>query len=171
MNVIVKSALAGFVASIGFGPVSSFAQDAPCTCTTAYQAAAKSIGSIGRANGDVMVSQVAGYGPAKAGSALDFGSRIVVGARGSASVNVGGCNLDVPANSSLDISRVENNICLKVVGSEQSAAVGVSPEHTGQIAPGGARSNTPLFIFGSMGLGAGVLAATQDDGDGGAVSR
>ncbi|TJV90221.1 MAG: hypothetical protein E5X84_17650, partial [Mesorhizobium sp.] len=58
-----------------------------------------------------------------------------------------------------------NNICLKVVGSEQTAAVGVSPEHTGQIAPGGARSNTPLFIFGGMGLGAGVLAATQDDGD------
>ncbi|WP_292187626.1 hypothetical protein [Mesorhizobium sp.] len=165
MNLTVKVALAGFIASIGFGPVSSFAQDAPCTCTTAYQAAANSIGSIGRANGDVMVSQAAGYGPAKAGSALDFGSRIVVGARGSASVNVGGCNLDVPANSSLDISRVENNICLKVVGSEQTAAVGVSPEHTGQIAPGGARSNTPLFIFGGMGLGAGVLAATQDDGD------
>ncbi|UVC19163.1 hypothetical protein IHQ72_28650 [Mesorhizobium onobrychidis] len=171
MNVIVKSALAGFVASIGFGPVSSFAQETPCTCTTPYQGAANSIGSIGHANGDVMVSQAAGYGPAKAGNALDFGSRIVVGARGSASVNIGGCNLDVPANSSLDISRVENNICLKVVGSEQTAAVGVSPEHTGQIAPGGARSNTPLFIFGGMGLGAGVLAATQDDGDGGAVSR
>ena len=83
MNVIVKSALAGFVASIGFGPVSSFAQDASCTCTTPYQGAANSIGSIGRANGDVMVSQAAGYGPAKAGNALDFGSRIVVGAKGS----------------------------------------------------------------------------------------
>lgn len=169
MNLTVKLALAGSIASIGLGPVSSFAQDAPCTCTTAYQAAANSIGAIGRANGDVMVSQAAGYGPAKAGSALNFGSRVVVGARGSASVNVGGCNLDVPANSSLDISRAENNICLKVVGSEQTAAVGVSPEHTGQIAPGGVGSNTPLFLFGGMAAAAGVLAATQDDDDG--VSR
>ncbi|MER8436316.1 hypothetical protein NKH36_27165 [Mesorhizobium sp. M1312] len=163
MNLTVKIALAGFVASIGFGPVSSFAQDAPCTCTTPYQAAANSIGSIATANGDVMVSQAAGYGPAKAGSALDFGSRVVIGARGSASVNVGGCNLDVPANSSLDISRVENNICLRMLGSE----------HTAQVPPGdNDRSNTPLFIFGGMAGAAGILAATQDDGDGnGGVSQ
>jgi hypothetical protein len=162
MNLTVKIALAGFVASIGFSPVSSFAQDTSCTCTTTYQGAATSIGSIGQANGDVMVSQAAGYGPAKAGNALDFGSRVVVGAKGAASVNVGGCNLDVPANSSLDISRVENNICLRVLGSE----------HTAQIDPGNNnRSNTPLFIFAGMAGAAGILAATQDDDDGGAVSR
>ncbi|MER8928889.1 hypothetical protein [Mesorhizobium sp. M0312] len=161
MNLTVKIALAGFVASVGFGPVSSFAQDTSCTCTTVYRGAANSIGSIGRANGDVMVSQAAGYGPAKAGNALDFGSRLVVGAKGSASVSVGGCNLDVPANSSLDISRVENNICLRVLGSE----------HTAQIPPDNNRSNTPLFIFGGMVGAAGILAATQDDDDGGAVSR
>ncbi|MCF6109001.1 hypothetical protein [Mesorhizobium muleiense] len=155
MNLIVKSALAGFIASIGFGPVSSFAQDASCTCTTAYQGAANSIGSIGHVNGDVMVSQAAGYGPAEAGNALDFGSRVVVGARGSASVNVGGCNLDVPANSSLDISRVESNICLRVLGSE----------HTAQIDQDRNRSNTPLFIFGGMAGAAAILAATQDDDD------
>jgi hypothetical protein len=172
MNLTVKIALAGFIAASGLGPVSSFAQDAPCTCTTPYQGTASSIGSIGHANGDVMVSQAAGYGPAKAGNALDFGSRIVVGARGAASVSVGSCSMDVPANSSLDISRVENNICLKVVGSEQTAAApAVSSEHTGQIAPGGTRSNTPLFIFGGMAAAAGILAATQDDDDGGAVSR
>lgn len=164
MNLTVKVALAGFVASIGFGPVSSFAQDASCTCTTPYQGTANSIGSIGRANGDVMVSQAAGYGPAKAGNALDFGSRIVVGANGAASVNVGGCNVDVPANSSLDISRVENNICLKVVGSEQTAGA-VSNEQTGQIPTGAPANNLPLFIFGGMAGTAGILAATQDDGD------
>ncbi|TIP30570.1 MAG: hypothetical protein E5X67_01775 [Mesorhizobium sp.] len=170
MNLTVKVALAGFVASIGFGPVSSFAQDASCTCTTPYQGAANSIGSIGRANGNVMVSQAAGYGPAKVGNALDFGSRVVVGARGSASVNVGGCNLDVPANSSLDIFRVENNICLKVVGSEQTVA-GVSSEHTGQIAPPPVPAvpnfgvGLPAGIFLGVSLGAVVAAATQDDGD------
>lgn len=168
MNLNVKIALAGLIASISFGPVSSFAQDASCTCATAYQGVASSIGSIGHANGDVMVSQTAGYGPAKPGTALDFGSRVVVGAKGSASVNVGGCNVNVPANSSLDISRVENNICLKVVGSEQTAAVGVSSEHTGQIA-GGDRSWLPFGIFAGMAGTAGILAATQDDDNG--VSR
>ncbi|WP_287083503.1 hypothetical protein [Mesorhizobium sp.] len=157
MNLTVKLALAGFVASIGFGPVSSFAQDTSCTCTTPYQAAANSIGSIGHADGDVMVSQAAGYGPAKAGNALDFGSRVVVGARGSASVNVGGCNLSVPANSTLDISRVENKICLNVLGSEQTAQTGN---------PNNNNDNTDLYIFGGMVGAAGILAATQDDGDG-----
>lgn len=156
MNLTVKVALAGFVASIGFGPVSSFAQDASCTCTTAYQGTANSIGSIGRANGEVMVSQAAGYGPAKAGNALNFGSRVVVGAKGSASVNIGGCNLDMPANSSLDISRVESNVCLKMLGSE----------HTAQIPPDGDDDDlTPLLIFGGMAGAAGILAATQDDGE------
>ncbi|MER9545622.1 hypothetical protein NKI72_26820 [Mesorhizobium sp. M0437] len=152
MNLLVKSALAGVVVLAGFAPVSSFAQDASCTCATAYQGS-NPIGSIGHVNGNVMVSQVAGYGPAQAGGALDFGSRVVVGAKGSASVNVGGCNLSVPANSTLDISRVDNRICVNVLGSEHTAQAGNST---------GTSNNTPLFIFGGMALGAGVLAATAD---------
>ncbi|MER8461009.1 hypothetical protein NKH82_28970 [Mesorhizobium sp. M0915] len=153
MNLVFKSALAGFVALVGLAPVSSFAQDASCTCATAYQGA-NPIGSIGHVNGNVMVSQVAGYGPAQAGGALDFGSRVVVGAKGSASVNVGGCNVSVPANSTLDISRVEDKICLNVLGSEHTAQTGNST--------GTSNNNTPLFIFGGMALGAGILAATAD---------
>jgi hypothetical protein len=155
MNLVVKSALTGFVALIGFAHVSSFAQDGGCTCATAYRGPATPIGSIGSVKGDAMVSQTAGYGPATAGNALDFGSRVVVGARGSASVHIGGCSLDVPANSSLDISRVGNNICLKVVGSEQTGAIDPSL--------GGAGSNLPLYMFGGMAAGAGITAATQDD--------
>ncbi|MER8504119.1 hypothetical protein [Mesorhizobium sp. M0204] len=158
MNLVVKSALAGFVALVGLAPVSSFAQDTSCTCETAYQGV-NPIGSLGRVNGDVMISQVAGYGPAQAGGALDFGSRVVVGAKGSASVQVGGCNLSVPANSTLDISRVENKICLNVLGSEKTAQTGNTNTN----------NNTPLFIFGGMALGAGVLAATADKDHG--VSR
>ncbi|MGX7872029.1 hypothetical protein ACVDG5_003230 [Mesorhizobium sp. ORM6] len=109
-----------------------------------------------------MVSQAAGYGPAKSGNALDFGSRVVVGAKGSASVAVGDCNLDVPANSSLDVSRVEGNICLKLVGSEQTAAI----QSSGGGADGSVRRRG---IFAGALLATGVLAATQDDDN--AVSR
>ncbi|MER8639789.1 hypothetical protein [Mesorhizobium sp. M1365] len=151
MNFVLKNVLAGFVASVGFVPVSSFAQDASCTCATAYSGV-NPIGSLGHVNGDVIISQVAGYGPAKAGGALDFGSRVVVGAKGSASVQVGGCNLSVPANSTLDISRVENKICLNVLGSEQTAQTDNSNN----------KSNVPLLIFGGMAVGAGILAATAD---------
>lgn len=168
MNLIVNSALAGFAALVGLGQVSAFAQDAACSCATAYQGPASPIGSIRSVNGSVMVSQTAGYEPAKAGSVLDFGSRVVVGAKGSASVRVGDCRLSVPANSSLDISRVENNICLKVVGSEHTAAV-VSSEHTGAIGDPIDKSYVPLGMFLGMAGTAGVLAATQDNNNG--VSR
>ncbi|MER9890682.1 hypothetical protein NKJ40_01035 [Mesorhizobium sp. M0119] len=151
MNLVLKSALAGVVVLAGFAPVSSFAQDGSCTCATAYNGV-NPIGSLGSVNGDVMISQVAGYGPAQPGGALDFGSRVVVGSKGSASVQVGGCNLSVPANSTLDISRVENKICLNVLGSEKTAQTGNT----------NSTNYTPALIFGGMALGAGVLAATAD---------
>ncbi|MER8520574.1 hypothetical protein NKI48_04655 [Mesorhizobium sp. M0644] len=159
MNLVLKSALAGVVVLAGFAPVSSFAQDGSCTCATAYNGV-NPIGSLGSVNGDVMISQVAGYGPAQAGGALDFGSRVVVGSKGSASVQVGGCNVSVPANSTLDISRVENKICLNVLGSEKTAQTGNT----------NSTNYTPALIFGGMALGAGVLAATADKDHGHAVS-
>ncbi|MFB9985599.1 hypothetical protein ACFSQQ_40715 [Mesorhizobium kowhaii] len=169
MNVILKSALAGLVTLVGFGSVSAFAQDASCSCATAYPGPAKPIGSIRNVTGNVMVSQTAGYVPAKAGSALDFGSRLVVGAKGSASVQVGDCRLSVPANASLDISRIENKICLKVVNPEHTAAA-VSPEHTGAIDPSRKFAfGLPEQFFAGALITAGVLTATQDDDNG--VSR
>ncbi|RUW64836.1 MULTISPECIES: hypothetical protein [unclassified Mesorhizobium] len=169
MNIVLKAALAGMVASFGFGSVSAFAQDASCTCATAYQGPANPIGSIQSVSGNVMVSQTAGYGPAKEGSALDFGSRLQVGANGLASVRVGGCKLSVPANSSLDISRVENNICLKIVKPEHTAAA-ISPEHTGAIGPSGKFAfGLPETFFAGALITAGVLTATQNDDNG--VSR
>ncbi|TPM37615.1 hypothetical protein FJ967_16260 [Mesorhizobium sp. B2-3-4] len=162
MKLIVRTTVVGFVVSVGFGSVSAFAQDASCSCATAYHGPQNPVGSIVSTNGDVMVSQAAGYGPAKAGNTLDFGSRVVVGPKGTASVAVGGCNLDVPANSSLDVSRVEGNICLKLVGSEQTAAVQQSSGAPGGFGP-------PEGIFAGALLATGVLAATQNDDN--AVSR
>ncbi|KQV01160.1 hypothetical protein ASD12_01100 [Mesorhizobium sp. Root102] len=96
--------------------------------------------------------------PGQGWNALDFGSRVVVGANGAASVLVGGCKLDVPVSSSLDISRVGNNICLKLVGSEQTAAI--------QPSGGGGGFGPPEAIFDGALLTTGVLAATQDDDNG-----
>ena len=84
MNLILKNALTGFVVLIGLGPVSAFAQDAACSCTTAYQGAAGAIGSVSRVSGDALISQAAGFDLAKPGSSLGFGSRVVVGPKGLA---------------------------------------------------------------------------------------
>lgn len=155
MNPIAKNALAFFVALVGFSSGPSFAQDGTCACVTAYRNAAGPIGHLGSVNGDVMISQAAGYGPAKAGNALDFGSRVVVGQKGSASILVGTCKLSVPSNSSLDISRVGNNICLKAVGSEQTAAINRSG-HVGGFGP-------PEAIFAGALITTGVVAAVQNN--------
>ncbi|MBZ9674736.1 hypothetical protein [Mesorhizobium sp. ES1-1] len=153
MKSTLKVALVGLVASVAFGPASALAQDA-CSCSTAYIGSG-TIGSITHVNGDAMVSQAAGYESAKAGNVLDFGSRVVAGPKGSASVQVGGCNISVPANSTLDISRVGNKICLKVLGSEQTAAL---PEN--RLAP---RFGFPELFFAGALLTTGVAAATQND--------
>lgn len=162
MNLVLKNALTGFVVLIGLGPVSAFAQDAACSCTTAYQGAAGAIGSVSRVSGDALISQAAGFDVAKVGSSLGFGSRVVVGPRGSASVQVGSCSLDVPANSSLDISRVGGNICLKLDQSAQSAKAENSGGGVGGFGP-------PEAMFAGALLTSGVLAATQNDDNG--VSR
>jgi hypothetical protein len=161
MNPMIKSVLAGLVASIGVGPVSSFAQDASCSCATAYKGPAGEIGAIRHVSGDVVVSQATGYDSAKAGGGLDFGSRVVVGPKGSASVQVGDCSVKVPENSSLDISRVENKICLRVLGSEQTAAVPEGGQSRGFGPP-------EMFFAGAL-ITSGVLAATHNDDNG--VSR
>ena len=162
MKLVVKGVLAGLVAFVGFGSVSSFAQDASCGCATAYQGPGNPVGSIRQVAGDVVVSQTAGYDTAKVGGALDLGSRVVVGPKGSAVVRAGGCNVTVPANSSLDISRDGDKVCLKVLGSEQTAAVPESSNRGG----GGFKFGAPEAIFAGAIVTSGVLAATQKDDSG-----
>lgn len=169
MNPILKNALVGMAVLIGFGPVSAFAQDAACSCTTAYSGAAGAIGSLVHVRGEVLISRAAGYAPAKRGSSVDLGSRIVVGPKGSASAQIGDCNLNIPANSSLDISQNGSNICLKVEQAAQSAGAGASGGAGSAGGVGVAGFGPPEAIFAGAVLTTGVLAATQKTGNG--VSR
>lgn len=163
MKLIVKGVLAGLVAFVGFSPVESFAQDASCGCATAYRGPGSPIGSITQVKGNVVVSQATGYDTAKVGGGLDFGSRVVVGPKGLAVVKAGGCNVSVRANSSLDISRVGDKVCLRVLGSEQTAAV---PDSSNGGGGGGFKFGPPEAIFAGALITTGVLAATQDDNNG-----
>lgn len=123
-----------------------------CTCSTAYKGS--SIGSIGQVKGEVLISQAAGYGPAKSGDALNIGSHVNVGKKASASVVVGSCKLDLSANASLDISLADGQICVKLQDFEQSEGV-VQP-----------RSYLPAALLGGGLLIGGLILATQDDDHG-----
>lgn len=157
MKLSAKSALAGIACSIWIGPVlaDDAAQKPPCACATAYREG-EPVGSIRQVSGDVTVSQVVGFGPAKAGAALDLNSRVMVGAKGFAAVRIGTCNISVPANSNLDVSRDGKNICLLVGNTAQAA--------------GASGFRLPAAIIGGGALLAGgIIASTHNDDNG--VSR
>ncbi|MFA6032060.1 MAG: hypothetical protein WC889_04065, partial [Myxococcota bacterium] len=65
-----------------------------------------------------------------------------------------GCNLTLPANSSLDISLADGKICVKVQEFQQSA---------GAVQP---RSYVPAALLGGGLLAGGLILATQDDDNG-----
>jgi hypothetical protein len=148
MGIKVSAALAALIGMMSIDR----AMAETCTCSTAYQG--DPIGSIGQVDGEVLASQTAGYGPAKAGEGLGIGSHVNVANKASASVLVGTCKLNLPGNSSLDISLVDNKICLKVQGLEQAA--GSTPP----------RSYLPAVLLGGGLLAGVVVLATQDDDNG-----
>lgn len=141
-------ALAGIVSSIGI--VSARADDAvqkpSCVCTASYSGNGPA-GSVRHVKGDVTVSQAAGYGPAKEGDALELGNRVMVG-NGSASVRVGSCRIDVPTNSTLDITRKGENICLALAGESASGTGGLG---------------LPAALFGGGLAVGGIIALTHGD--------
>jgi hypothetical protein len=163
MKFSVYCAWAGFFAAIYVAPVTARAQDASCSCATAYQGPSTSVGTVVSSVGDVMVLQPAGYVDAAQGSELSLGNRIVTGARSSAAVKVGqGCRLELAENSSLDISRAGNNICVKVLREETSTSVLTHQGAFAQQGPNGTRIITPATLFGALAIGAGILSATND---------
>jgi hypothetical protein len=148
MGIKVSAALAALIGMISIDR----AVAETCTCSTAYMG--DPIGSIWQVKGDVLVSQTAGYGPAKSGDGLGIGSHVNVAGKASASVLVGDCKLNIPSNSSLDVSVVDNQICLKVQNYDQAAGATR------------ARSYLPAALL-AGGLIAGVVVlATQNDDNG-----
>jgi hypothetical protein len=133
----------------------AMAQDASeCACVTAYQGVGAPTGSVVSSEGDVKISQAAGYSDATTNSPLSFGSRIVVGAQSAARLKVGAdCNVSVGQNSMADISRIGDNICVRVRTPETTASFGLD---------GNTRFGAPEIIFG-LAAGASFAGFVFDD--------
>jgi len=144
----------------------AFAQTAPgsqnCTCVSSSQAA----GLITSAKGNVLVSQAKGMRPAVAGSALTTQSRIVVGSASAATIGLGGCNLSIAGNSQATVTRIGDQLCVKV------ESLVVTPVHETGAATTPAGGSTLPMIAGIVVLGGavGVIIALSDDKNNAPVS-
>ncbi len=157
--------------------VSAFAQTAPgsqnCTCATSSQAA----GTITSIKGNVLVSQANGMRPAPVGSPLGSQSRIIVGSAGSATIGLGGCKLSIAGNSQAVVSRIGNQLCVKVeslvitpVHSQPEPPVNepVPPAHEPVTTPPSTGSSFGPLVAGVAAIGGGIgLVIALTDGDGG----
>lgn len=88
-----------------------------CTCktTVASEVQSKSIGSLSGVSGDVFVSRPQGFAEATPGDRLSVDSKVIIGVKSSASMQVGSCALSAPEDSTVGFSYSQGKICLRVV--------------------------------------------------------
>jgi len=153
----LKVAVACAFGAQSLAGVGAFAQTAPgsqnCTCVSSSQAA----GIVTSAKGNVLVSQVDGMRPAVAGSALTSQSRIVVGSAGAATIGLGGCNLSIAGNSQATVTRIGDQLCVKV------ESLVITPVHEAGTAGGGASTLPMIAGIVALGGAVGLAIALSDD--------
>ena len=146
------------------------AQEAPiCACSVPMTVGAAPLGSLTEVNGNVMVTQAAGYVAAQEGTGLLPGSRVVLGADASATLRVGqDCALDLLANSTATLLASGEQLCVQVAAPQTTARSStlVSPQSTfGQSTEDDDDDDTvPLAIFGTAVAGS-IIGALLDDED------
>jgi hypothetical protein len=132
-----------------FAAGAAFAQGQGCACVVS--STANIIGTVESVEGNVRISQAAGFSPVQDQAALQKGATIIVGANSSTSLLLGNdCRVDLGANQSMTlVSQADGNICAAVrneappTGNTTAAAVG-------------ALAGTALLV-------GGVIVFSQDD--------
>lgn len=157
--------LAGAAGILGLFAIPAQAQqakpaqcDVECTCWTPL--VPSPVGSVVSSGGIVQASTATGYGPAPAGTPLNLGSQMTIGAASQANIVVGAqCNLDITSNSDVTVTEQCGQICVQVT---QNTAPPV-------VAGGGA---LPLIILGTgAAVAAGIILLDDDDEGGGGGGR
>ncbi|MDN2583035.1 hypothetical protein [Aquibium sp. ELW1220] len=136
-------------AGMTFAAGAAFAQDQVCKCVVS--ATANIIGKVESVEGNVRISQAAGFSPVQDETALQKGATIIVGANSSTRLLLGNdCRVELGANQSMTlVAQDSGNICAAVrneappTGNTTAAAVG-------------ALAGTALLV-------GGVIVFSQDD--------
>jgi hypothetical protein len=170
MTLRSSNLLVGTFLALTAGVSFAAAQEAPtCACAVPMTVGSAPLGSLTDVNGNVMVTQAAGYVAAQEGAGLQAGSRVVLGADASATLRVGqGCTLDLLPNSSATLLAMDQQLCVQVATPQTTAGSStmVSPQTTyGQATDGDGDDRLPLAIFGTAVVGAGAAALLEDDDD------
>lgn len=138
------------------------AQDAQqCACLLPAAGAGVPVGEIKAVDGDVMMSQPAGYSAPLKGMPIALGSRIVVGANSSASLLFGGnCPVEMSAGTIAKIDPSQAGVCVSVdrpVVAEPVVEEVTAPESSNGLL---------LGVLTAAAVGGGVaLVISTDDGD------
>lgn len=151
--------IAGFCLAVGVGSV-AHAQDCGCVVPLSGLPTGQAIGQLTSTSGPVSILGADGWVSAGSGTPLFVGSQIETGAGALASLSVGGCSLNVGAQSAASLIPANQSLCVAV--SETAPAGNTAGTGT----PGAAAANNPVVmgIAGGIGAAAGVIAvATEDD--------
>jgi hypothetical protein len=119
------------------------------------------IGQLTKVQGNVQMSQAAGYTGVASGAVIPAGARIMTGSQSSASLSIGAnCALDMPANATVRIDPTQGGMCVSL---EAPQAALEPPVSTGP-------ALTPVLLGGgAVGGAAALILGLQDDDN--SVSR
>lgn len=166
--VAIGFTVLAFSAGISQASAQTSGQAAPvCDCQTP-----NAPGLVTKVSGSVDISRPgsAGLVPLKiAGSPVTAGTQLVTGADGSATIQVGlQCTLDIASNSEVIISKVGNDLCVQLGGTNVVGGAPTTPATV--VSPTPPAISGPLMV-GVVAGGAGIAYAIGelgDDGDGSA---
>jgi len=163
VSTIGLRVIAGFCLAVGVGSI-AHAQDCGCVVPLSGLPAGQAIGQLTSASGPVSILGADGWVSAGSGTPLFVGSQIETGAGALASLSVGGCSLNVGAQSAASLIPADQSLCVAV--SETAPTTNPTGDAAGTGTTGAAAANNPVVmgIAGGIGAAAGVIAvATEDD--------
>ncbi len=127
------SAMAGaFAMAMGHG---AWAQETEaCSCLLPPGPAGQPLGSIESFEGQVQVSQAAGFSGATEGMSLVRGTQIIVGPQSQAVLDLGAnCRRTIGENRDVVLDPLDDNICVRIIDSTTGEVAGTG---TGNIGTG-----------------------------------
>jgi len=150
--------------SVGMGAAS--AQDCGCTVPLSSLPSGQAIGQLSSVSGPVNVLSGNGWVSASSGTPLFVGSQIETGAGAVASLAVGGCSLNLGAQSAASLIPANQALCVSVSRTAPGAAPGTNPSAAATATGAGGASTTALAIAGGGALAVvGIVAASTGDDD------
>ncbi len=125
-----------------------------CSCLLPPGPPGQSLGSVESVEGNVQISQAAGFSNASAGMQVTRGTRIIVGSDSQAVLDLGAnCRRTIRENQDVEIDPVNTNICVKIIDSS-----------TGEVAGGGG-GNVVAGVAAAAAIGGGIALIANSVSD------